>query len=161
MAGRGGAAQVTTDHEFIRRWVEERGGCPAVVKRTRGRGGPGILRIDFPGYSGVTTLESIAWDDFFALFDEHKLAFLHQDMTHEGKQSRFSKLVKRDSVAARAAEQVPGTRTRRGTTARKRAAAVAALAGAARVRRGTTGRRRRTGASRPRKTTRGARQRAT
>ena len=39
----------TTDHDDIRRWVEERGGQPARVKETGDDGDPGILRIDYPG----------------------------------------------------------------------------------------------------------------
>ena len=58
-------AKVTTDQHTIREWVEERGGCPAQVKRTRGKNDPGIIRIDYPGYSGKQTLEKISWDDFF------------------------------------------------------------------------------------------------
>jgi hypothetical protein len=37
----------------------------------------------------------IEWDEFFATFDEHKLAFLHQDKTADGKPSRFNKFVSR------------------------------------------------------------------
>ena len=47
----GHEAQVTTDHEEIRRWVEERGGTPAVVKGTES-GDSALLRIDYPGFSG-------------------------------------------------------------------------------------------------------------
>jgi hypothetical protein len=130
MPSRGGSAQVTTDHEMIRAWVEERGGHPAVVKRTRGRGGPGMLRVDYPGYSGEDTLQSIEWDEFFDVFDRRRLAFLHQDTTAEGEQSRFSKLVKRDSAAARGAK-----RARRAPRA---ASAQKSTAGASK-RRGTTG----------------------
>jgi hypothetical protein len=35
-----GAAKVTTDHDFIRKWVEERGGKPAAVKQSGGKGDP-------------------------------------------------------------------------------------------------------------------------
>ena len=51
-------AKVTTDHDEIRRWVEERGGHPAEVKGTE------LLRIDYPGFSGEERLEEIGWDDF-------------------------------------------------------------------------------------------------
>jgi len=62
------------------------------VKRTgTRRGNPGVLRIDYPGYSGVDTLERISWDEWFEWFDRDKLAFLYQDK----KNSRFSKLVAR------------------------------------------------------------------
>ena len=89
------ASKVTTDHDEIRRWVEKRGGRPATVKRTEKGGEPGVLRIDFPGYSGEDTLEEISWDDFFKKFEEAKLAFVYQETTADGKPSRFSKLVRR------------------------------------------------------------------
>jgi hypothetical protein len=87
----------TIDHDEIRAWVEERGGKPATVKRTSDKKGPGILRIDFPGYSGEGTLEEISWEDFFAKFEEAQLAFVYQVATADGEMSRFSKLVKRSS----------------------------------------------------------------
>lgn len=73
--------------------MESRGGHPATVKRTR-RGGQaaGILRIDFPGYSGRETLKEISWDEWFDAFEENNLAFLYQDE----KNSRFNKLISRE-----------------------------------------------------------------
>jgi hypothetical protein len=85
-------AKVTTDQEEIRNWVEERGGHPARVKGTE------LLRIDYPGFSGEERLEEISWDDFFEAFEENNLAFLYQEKTKDGKQSRFSKLVDRDNA---------------------------------------------------------------
>ena len=46
-------AKVTTDHDEIREWVEERGGHPAKVKGTE------LLRIDYPGFSGEDSLTEI------------------------------------------------------------------------------------------------------
>ncbi|MGH9882115.1 MAG: hypothetical protein ACRD6N_11825 [Pyrinomonadaceae bacterium] len=91
-------AKTTTDHEQIKRWVEERGGRPARVKGTAIEGSSGVLLIDYPGHSGTQTLETISWDEFFRGFEENKLAFLHQDETKRGSESRFSKLVNRDSA---------------------------------------------------------------
>jgi hypothetical protein len=89
-------ANITTDHDEIRDWVEARGGEPAVVKRTRrGDEEEGILRIDFPGFSGEGSLQPMDWEDWFGVFDDRKLAFLYQDRTAGGKQSRFNKLVRR------------------------------------------------------------------
>lgn len=87
------SARLTTDHETIRRWVEERGGRPARVKST-GHGGddPGILRIDLPGDGPDPNLEPISWDEWFRAFDENALAFLYED----DPESRFNKLVRRD-----------------------------------------------------------------
>jgi hypothetical protein len=92
-------SKVTTDHEVIQQWVEARGGQPARVKGTGSKQGFGLLRIDFPGYSGEDTLETISWEEFFAAFEENKLAFLYQDKTKDGSESRFSKLIDRDSAS--------------------------------------------------------------
>ena len=94
-----GSAHITTDHQRIQDWVEDRGGHPAVVTRTRGGRGPGILRIDFPGFSGEGTLEPIDWDDFFRAFDQAQLAFLYQEETGSGRPSRFNKFVHRDTMS--------------------------------------------------------------
>jgi hypothetical protein len=84
----------TTDHEEIKAWVEKRGGKPATVKGTGDKKDhTGILRIDFPGYSGEDSLEEITWEEFFEKFDESNLQFLYQDKTSDGKESRFNKFV--------------------------------------------------------------------
>ena len=90
-----GESQTTTDHETIRRWVEERGGCPARVKGTGSDGDPGVIRIDYSGFSGEESLEQITWDEFFEAFEANELAFLYQEETKAGDDSRFSKLVSR------------------------------------------------------------------
>jgi hypothetical protein len=86
-------SHTTTDHNTIRKWVEEREGVPTTVKETEQDGHAGILRIDFgPREDG---LEKIGWDEFFEKFDEAGLAFLYQDKTKDGKVSRFHKFVSR------------------------------------------------------------------
>ncbi|MGE5436918.1 MAG: hypothetical protein ACM3O3_06785 [Syntrophothermus sp.] len=90
-------AKNTTNHDEIKKWVEERNGKPSTVKSTNKKGDAGILRINFPGYSGEDTLEEISWDEFFKKFDEEKLAFLYQDETKDGSESRFFKFVNRSS----------------------------------------------------------------
>lgn len=92
------ASNVTTDHKHIRSWVEARGGHPAHVKRTgRTADDPGILRIDFPGYSGEDSLEALDWDSWFKAFDQNGLAFVYQEELESGEPSRFNKLVSRDT----------------------------------------------------------------
>ncbi len=88
-------SKTTTDHKTIQKWAEERGGKPTTVKSTEKDGEAGVLRIDFPGYSGAGSLEEISWDEFFKKFDEKKLAFLYQEHTSGGEESRFFKLVSR------------------------------------------------------------------
>jgi len=92
-------AKTTTDHNEIRGWVEERGGFPASVKGTGDGNDPGLMRIDYPGFSGEERLQRISWEEFFAKFDSENLAFLYQDEP----ESRFSKLIDRTSVDAKAA----------------------------------------------------------
>lgn len=93
-------SHTTTDHEEIRRWAEARGARPAHVRGTGDGDDPGILRLYYPdseqAHSGKDeALQELSWDEFFAKFDENKLAFLYQDHTADGKQSRFSKFVSR------------------------------------------------------------------
>ena len=90
-----GAAQKMTDHDEIRRWAEERRGKPACVRGTGGGGDTGMLRIDFPGYSGKQSLQPISWDEWFEKFDEKQLALLYQHKTKGGQKSNFNKLVAR------------------------------------------------------------------
>ena len=89
------SSNITTDHDFIRTWAEERGGKPACVRGTGESGDIGILRIDFPGYSGSDSLEEISWDEFFEKFDERDLALVYQEETADGKKSNFNKLISR------------------------------------------------------------------
>jgi len=89
------SAKTTTDHDTIRRWAEARGGRPARVKGTGDNNDPGMLRLDFGERD--STLEEITWEEFFEKFDENDLAFLYQDETSSGKESRFSKFVERDT----------------------------------------------------------------
>ncbi len=93
------SSKSTTDHEEIKRWAEARGGRPAIVKGTEGRGeGIGLLRIDFVGRGEPkdASLQEVSWDEFFRTFDEKHLSFLYQDKTTQGKESRFFKFVNRE-----------------------------------------------------------------
>ena len=91
-AARAGAT-TTMDHGKIRAWVEARAGKPAKVADTDGRGGSGILRIDFG--EPEESLTPIGWDEFFQIFDNRELAFLHEEETNEGKRSYFNKFISR------------------------------------------------------------------
>lgn len=100
--------RVLIDHDEIRRWAEERGAKPASVTATSTDDDVGILRLDFPGYTGEDTLEAIEWDAWLAKFDENELALIVQETTTDGEVSRFNKLVKRETVA----DQIEGGRGR-------------------------------------------------
>jgi hypothetical protein len=125
-------SKTTTDHETIRRWAEERGGWPADVEATAREGDTGIIRIDFPGFSGEGSLRRISWDDWFRKFDASGLAFVYEDQTAGGERSNFNKLVSRETAAARA----EGARTTRAGGAR---GAARRRTGAARAKRGPAG----------------------
>jgi len=90
-------SKTTTDHDEIRTWAEARGGRPSRVRGTGDEEDPGMLRIDFPGYTGADALEEITWEEWFEKFDESGLALLYQEETAGGQTSRFFKLVSRDS----------------------------------------------------------------
>jgi hypothetical protein len=92
-------SHTTTDHEEIRKWAEARNAKPACVKNTGGKSDVGLLRLDFPGYSGGDSLEHIEWDEFFEKFDESNLAFVYQEHTAAGEKSNFNKLLSRDTAA--------------------------------------------------------------
>lgn len=79
-------AVATTNHTVIRSWVESRNGQPV-------RAGRHVLRIDFgDGHDGFRPIQ---WDEFFEVFEDARLAFLHQDMLDTGEPSRYNRLVAR------------------------------------------------------------------
>lgn len=65
-----------------------------------------VLRIDFPGYGGEETLESISWEAIFDKFERENLAFLYQDETSSGGTSRFFKFVDRHSIDTKEATRM-------------------------------------------------------
>ena len=90
------ASYTTTDHDVIRAWAEARGGRPATVSGTEDSGqGGGVLRIEFD--ASEERLDDADWDEFFAVFDDRKLAFVYQEQTSDGQTSRFNKMVSSDS----------------------------------------------------------------
>ncbi len=88
-------SKTTSDHDEIRRWVEEHGGTPATVKGTQSGDEAGVLRIDFPGGAGEEQLEHISWEEWFEKFEDSNLAFLYQAQKASGEDSTFFKLVSR------------------------------------------------------------------
>jgi hypothetical protein len=91
-------AEVTTDHDTIRKWAESKGGKPAAVRRTHQGGDVGIVRLMFPNapQSQHDSLVEIPWDEFFKEFEERDLALLYE------KDSMFNKIVGRDTAERRA-----------------------------------------------------------
>lgn len=101
--GRSSAGHILTDHDEIRRWAEERDAQPACVRGTGSNTGPsdiGMIRLDFPGYTGADSLSPVTWDDWFEVFDDRGLGLLVQDKTAGGQRSNFNKLVSREAANA-------------------------------------------------------------
>jgi hypothetical protein len=88
---RPGRSLVTTNHDVIKRWAQQREAAPATVPGTEHDGRPGVLRFDFPGFGG-RELEKVGWDEWFRSFDERHLNFLYQEQTSDGRQSNFFQL---------------------------------------------------------------------
>lgn len=106
-------SKMTTDHDEIRRWAENRGGRPACVRGTGSRQDTGMLRIDFPD-GAEPGLQEISWDEWFDKFEEKSLLLVYQDKTASGRPSRFNKLVSREAAQERASgrrRSTPKTRT--------------------------------------------------
>jgi hypothetical protein len=92
-------SKITSDHEEIRRWAEARDAKPACVKGTGRSKDLGMLRLDFPGYSGEGSLQSVSWEEWFDKFDENNLALVYQETTASGEPSNFNKLVDRATAS--------------------------------------------------------------
>ncbi len=95
-------SRVLTDHDEIRSWAEERDAQPSCVRGTGSEEDVGMIRLDFPGYSGETSLEPIEWDEWLQKFDENNLALLVEDETARGEKSNFNKIVGRETAEASA-----------------------------------------------------------
>ena len=108
-------AEMTTNHETIRKWAEKKGGKPAAVARTHQGGDVGIVRIMFPDapHSEHQALTEISWEEFFEKFDEADLALLYQEETASGQRSNFNKLIGRDTAEAREDGENHASRHRR------------------------------------------------
>lgn len=75
----------TTDHAHIRRWVEERGGKPALSP-------DGKLLIQFGDNSQNKQVE---WENFFEIFESGNFVFVYQEKLPDGTISSFFKLRER------------------------------------------------------------------
>lgn len=114
------SSQTLTDHKEIRRWAEARDAMPACVRNT-GRGKDvGMLRLDFPGYSGAGSLEEITWDEWFDKFDDSNLALIVQNKTARGRRSNFNKIVGRATAKSTGRHRGTSRRARAGRTRGRR-----------------------------------------
>ena len=84
-------SHVTTDHDEIRRWADDRHATPATVDDPQNPSGVGALRFDFDfGFDTETSdLRQISWDEWLAAFDERGLSFAYQDTRADGSTSNY------------------------------------------------------------------------
>jgi len=140
------SSKTLTDHDKIQRWAEARDATPACVRGTGGAGDPGMIRLDFPGYSGSDKLQEISWDDWFEAFDDNDLALVVQEKTAGGRRSNFNKLVARETAPARGRKDrsSAGSRGKKrpSGTARSRSRSTSGSGRSTRRGSGTTGSRR-------------------
>lgn len=87
---REGRSLVTTDHDVIRQWAEERDAVPATVEGTEHEDHLGVLRFDFGGDNDK--LRHVDWDEWFATFDDRRLNFIYQETRSDGSDSNFFRL---------------------------------------------------------------------
>ena len=118
-------SKTTQDHEEIQQWAERRGAKPGEVASTESKGGPGILRIMFPKapHHNDGALKEISWDEFFEKFDASGLALVYQEVTAEGAESNFNKLIHPDDEdhpgKKTAAKKTPAKKTHSKNSAKK------------------------------------------
>lgn len=91
------STKVTTDHQVIQRWVQDRGGHPAWVRPRGEENGRTLLFIDFPGHPARELLARTSWENFFEKFESQGLAFLYQERTSTGLASRLFRIVSRET----------------------------------------------------------------
>ena len=78
------AGGVTTDHTEIRRWIEQRGGKPAI-------GRDGKLDVQFKDVQEG----DVAWGTFFETFENRNQLFVYQEKFPDGLVSSFFKFTNR------------------------------------------------------------------
>jgi hypothetical protein len=83
-----GATLSTRDHNVIRQWASRRGAEPATGEATAS--GPATIAIADTGagirfnFPGLGPFRPISWEEWFANFDQHQLAFVYEDADDEG-----------------------------------------------------------------------------
>jgi hypothetical protein len=94
------ARRFATDPETIRRWVENRGGAPAIVKATEDgeRAGGPLLRVRLPNDPADPSIEDVDWGTFFRELEEENLVFVFEDKSREGEDSDLYEIVPRSDT---------------------------------------------------------------
>ncbi|CAN5883812.1 hypothetical protein BH24ACI4_BH24ACI4_14600 [soil metagenome] len=101
-AGQSADVVFTRDHDVIEQWARKRRAEPATGEATNtgpatmnvNDGGAGV-RFNFPG-AGV--YRPITWEEWFANFDRHELAFVYDNDDQSGRLSNRYRIVKASEV---------------------------------------------------------------
>lgn len=93
-----GETKVTTDHDEIRRWAQERNGRPVSVKHDPLNPNGCTIQIDFLYDRFDDNIHEISWDEFFDAFERDEMALVYQTETEGGRMSRFGRIVRRVNV---------------------------------------------------------------
>jgi len=101
-----GDTLVTSDHEVIRLWADNRQAKPATGEETPSGpatvdvndGGAGI-RFNFPGMS---PFRPISWEEWFDNFDRNHLLFVYEEQMEDGGASTRHRLMRAEDFNARA-----------------------------------------------------------
>jgi hypothetical protein len=89
-----GRIETTIDHETIRTWVERRGSTAARVTEAVDDD-PGSLAV-VPEDTDDDSVERIPWEEFFRIFEEENLAFVHQTERDDPDERWFCRFVDRE-----------------------------------------------------------------
>ncbi|HEY8400603.1 MAG TPA: hypothetical protein VIK89_05040 [Cytophagaceae bacterium] len=89
--------RITSDHNKIKQWAEERNARPACYKCSNGNS---LLMFCFPGETEMAVAK-LSWEDFFKKFEELNLAFLYQERNIHGKKSRFNSFISKEAIKYR------------------------------------------------------------
>lgn len=85
-----GQLLVTTDHEVIMRWAEQRGAEPALTTDGTADGADeaGTLRFIAKGDGGAG-LDPVTWEEWLTTFDRAGLRFVYQDVRADGHEGYY------------------------------------------------------------------------
>jgi hypothetical protein len=88
-----GETETTTEHDTIREWVEERGSTAAQVTEPAGDD-PGSLAI-IPEGQMDDSVREVSWEEFFEIFEDEELAFVHQTEKDDPEEQWFCQFTER------------------------------------------------------------------
>lgn len=85
---------ITINHDYIVRWIRERGGVPAVVNAPLAALAS-RLRINFAEDDMEDSSQEVTWGKFFEEFENNRLALQYRQATRDGRASFFYKFIDR------------------------------------------------------------------